>query len=99
MSATFKRSLTWVVKKMDIFMNVKEVMGYLWFLVLLAIWMLGGFLFVHFDGDIIKLFGLFDAVGWLAGLHFLYMFAFLATWMALGITLLLLYRFYSLLKR
>lgn len=50
---------------MEIFMNVKEVMGYLWFLVLVAIWMLGGFLFVHFDGDIIKLFGLFDAVGWL----------------------------------
>lgn len=80
-------------------MNVKEVMGYLWFLILVAIWMVVGLLFVHFDGDIIRFFGLYDDVGWLAGLHYLYMFAFLATWMALGITLLLLYRFYSLLKQ
>lgn len=74
---------------MEIYMNVKEVIGYFWFFVLLAIRMLGGFLFVHYDDEVIKLFGLFDAVGWLAGLHFLCMFAFLATWLALAITLIL----------
>jgi hypothetical protein len=77
----------------------RDVMEFLALLALFVAWIIGGYVFTKFDGEMIAFLGLYDAYGWEQGMHYFYMLTFLATWSLLGFATITAIKLYTMLRK